>query len=546
MNFTNLLEHEKLSFKSIGSTLSIDQAQGIVECFAAGIGNKDSVGDVILPGAFVKSLKRRKPRVVWGHDWNQPVGKVLEAYEVGPNDPRLPQKMKDAGIGGLFVKMQFNLNSKKGLDAFNDVMFFGEEQEWSIGYKTLDGSYDSKSKANMLKEIELYEVSPVLHGANQLTSTISIKSAEDDTDDVLVGLKMLKDFSDKNPNWKCPTKDDADDIESKRAFSSEERGHLANTGAALPDGSFPIKNRSDLENAIQAFGRAKNRSAAKAHIKKRAASLGLSSLLPDSWKSLDEELEEKVVLPTEGNRQGNEAALLAYWTPIMQVAGGFRKCIATLADHPELGPLPNLCAWLHHETTGRWPAEPGDIGGKSDTNPAVGPVAELARALATEFGGEILVEKTENNEVIWNDGTDDFKVKYLIDDGDFIFGKKAKMPKEHDEECNCGGDCCSVKTLDTKVGRTVSSTNMTKLNEALRLLTEIIHSGLVEQTPSNAVSIDMPSNALKQALDVVNNYHNGTSEISEDGNIRIEVKSDKHLAALTKVTDAFGVTKESI
>ena len=46
-------------------------------------------------------LKRRKPRVVWGHDWNQPIGKVLEIYEVPKSDPRLPEKMKRAGIGGL-------------------------------------------------------------------------------------------------------------------------------------------------------------------------------------------------------------------------------------------------------------------------------------------------------------------------------------------------------------------------------------------------------------------------------------------------------------
>jgi len=162
--------------QSIKGTVSLDEAQGIVECFVAGIGNKDSVGDVCASGAFTKSLLRRKPRVVWGHNWNDPIGKVLEIYEVGPQDPRLPLKMKLAGIGGLFAKVQFNLSSEKGKEAFANVHFFGEEQEWSIGYKTLRAQFDQKSQANILYEVELYEVSPVLHGANQLTGTISVKA----------------------------------------------------------------------------------------------------------------------------------------------------------------------------------------------------------------------------------------------------------------------------------------------------------------------------------------------------------------------------------
>ena len=53
-------------YKSIPAQIGVDEAQGIVECFVAGIGNKDSVGDICLPNCFGASLKRRKPRVVWG------------------------------------------------------------------------------------------------------------------------------------------------------------------------------------------------------------------------------------------------------------------------------------------------------------------------------------------------------------------------------------------------------------------------------------------------------------------------------------------------
>lgn len=71
---------------------------------------------------------------------------------------------------------------------------------------------------------------------------------------------------------------------AKRDFTPAERDKAADTGAALPDGSFPIKSKNDLGNAIKAFGRAKNKSAVKAHIKTRAKALGAEDQLPDSWK----------------------------------------------------------------------------------------------------------------------------------------------------------------------------------------------------------------------------------------------------------------------
>lgn len=63
------------------------------------------------------------------------------------------------------------------------------------------------------------------------------------------------------------------------------------------------------------------------------------------------------LLRGRGPRRGNLERLLRYWRPIMKKPGGFRRCRVILADHPELYPLNNICAWLHHETTGLWPNE---------------------------------------------------------------------------------------------------------------------------------------------------------------------------------------------
>lgn len=72
---------------------------------------------------------------------------------------------------------------------------------------------------------------------------------------------------------------------------------------------------------------------------------------------LPQELVTGDILRGRGPRRGNLERLLRYWRPIMKKPGGFRRCRVILANHPELYPLSNICAWLHHETTGLWPNE---------------------------------------------------------------------------------------------------------------------------------------------------------------------------------------------
>ena len=72
-------------------------------------------------------------------------------------------------------------------------------------------------------------------------------------------------------------------VETKREFTTAQRERRAESGSALPDGSFPISNREDLANAIQAYGRAKDKEKARRHIIARARALNAVSMLPDSW-----------------------------------------------------------------------------------------------------------------------------------------------------------------------------------------------------------------------------------------------------------------------
>lgn len=93
--------------------------------------------------------------------------------------------------------------------------------------------------------------------------------------------------------------------------------------------------------------------------KRAAPSAGDLDVITDAV-GLDPLPQERVtgdVMRGYGPRRGNLERLLRYWRPIMRKPGGFRRCLVILADHPELYPLENICAWLHHETTGLWPNE---------------------------------------------------------------------------------------------------------------------------------------------------------------------------------------------
>ena len=83
----------------------------------------------------------------------------------------------------------------------------------------------------------------------------------------------------------------------KRDYSTAARRRMAESGQAMPDGSFPIANRTDLRNAIQSVGRASNYEAARRHIISRARALGAEDMLPEDWKKSEKSLFSSVLAP---------------------------------------------------------------------------------------------------------------------------------------------------------------------------------------------------------------------------------------------------------
>ena len=68
-------------------------------------------------------------------------------------------------------------------------------------------------------------------------------------------------------------------------FSTDQRKKLAQKQQAMPDGGYPIRNVSDLKNAIQAYGRATNNRQLRPGLRKGQKLLDEEDLLPDNWRT---------------------------------------------------------------------------------------------------------------------------------------------------------------------------------------------------------------------------------------------------------------------
>lgn len=160
----------------------VDAGEGIVECIVSVTGIEDNVHDVILPGAYEKTLQTRTPKGVYSHDWDKPIARTLTVRELPPGHKDLPHELMGqtwpAGAGALVIKTQFNLGTERGRDAFSDVQFYDDEQNWSVGYNVPAGGSKTTNGVRYIKVMDLFEFSPVLFGAMPLAGTLSIKTAQ--------------------------------------------------------------------------------------------------------------------------------------------------------------------------------------------------------------------------------------------------------------------------------------------------------------------------------------------------------------------------------
>jgi uncharacterized protein len=125
-------------------TIPID-AGGRFSGYASVFNRLDSGGDVVMPGAFSKSLKGRRGRIrlLFQHDPKEPVG----IWENMREDEH-----------GLFVTGQLAAGVPRA-DALKRLIEQRALDGLSIGFRTVRASRQNSSR--LLHEIDLYEVSIV-------------------------------------------------------------------------------------------------------------------------------------------------------------------------------------------------------------------------------------------------------------------------------------------------------------------------------------------------------------------------------------------------
>ena len=121
---------------------------GAVEGYASLFGEVDQARDMVMPGAFTQTLKQRGLRkipMLFQHDPSEPVGVWLEIAEdwrgLRARGRLIPDVMRAKELLALI-----RAGAVDGL---------------SIGYRTVRGQIDPKSRVRKLYQVDLWEISIV-------------------------------------------------------------------------------------------------------------------------------------------------------------------------------------------------------------------------------------------------------------------------------------------------------------------------------------------------------------------------------------------------
>ena len=150
--------------KSIPMEVKLNEESRTFEGYASTFGNMDYVGDIVVPGAFKKSIMERFPKkqikVLYQH--SEPLG--------------IPLHMEEDSKG-LYVKAHIS-RTTLGNDVL-ELMRDGVIDRMSIGYNIVQEEKDSQNNVRLLKELKLFEFSPVTFPANDEAIISQVKSVQD-------------------------------------------------------------------------------------------------------------------------------------------------------------------------------------------------------------------------------------------------------------------------------------------------------------------------------------------------------------------------------
>ena len=146
----------------VGELIDADEKAGIIKGYGSYFGNKDSDNDVIMKGAYKKTIAENGERVkyLYQHDMNQPIGKMTELYE----DEK-----------GLVFVAEI-AKTQLGKDVV-ELMKSGVITENSVGIMPIQKN--NKGDYREINEVKLYEISAVTLAANDQAKILDVKGNVD-------------------------------------------------------------------------------------------------------------------------------------------------------------------------------------------------------------------------------------------------------------------------------------------------------------------------------------------------------------------------------
>lgn len=148
-------------FKDVKVDFELDEAKWEVEMYASIFGNVDSGNDIVEKGAFAKTIKERFPKnlikAFWRH--REPFGVCKHIEEDSTGLLTVTKVSKTSANKDRMILIQ-----DKAVDRA------------SIGYDIVKFERDNDEDEMHLKELKLYEYSPVPIAMNEETSILGMKS----------------------------------------------------------------------------------------------------------------------------------------------------------------------------------------------------------------------------------------------------------------------------------------------------------------------------------------------------------------------------------
>ena len=160
-----------MEFKSFSATVE-EKDGGAVRAYASTFDRvPDSVGDVVAPGAFDKTISNWKASgkpipLLWGHDTDDPFSNIGAAIDYGTDER------------GLWFDAEFDADNEKA-QYVRKLVKEGRVFQCSFAYAVKDAApveLESGVKANELRELDLFEISIVQIPANQNATVEEIKA----------------------------------------------------------------------------------------------------------------------------------------------------------------------------------------------------------------------------------------------------------------------------------------------------------------------------------------------------------------------------------